>query len=75
MWSNPQNPAQWAIWAYAVVSDFKSTGVKMFLLKLLWEFPKFNRCENINKIQTEFPRSGMHIPYPRDLRSFSYGGV
>ena len=47
MWSNPQNPAQWAIWAYAVVSDFKYTGAKMFLLKLLWEFPKFNRCENI----------------------------
>ena len=50
--------------AYANVSDFKYMDVKMFLLKFRSELQNLVRSpvsyQDINKIQTEFPRNGIH---------------
>ena len=48
------------------VSDFRHKYVKMFLLNIWSEYQnlvkKFQAFfEDINNMQTEFPRSGMHI--------------
>ena len=59
--------------------DFKYSDVKMFLLKLVSELQNLVKkfavqYENINKLQTAFPRSGMHNPHsPPCTHLFDFG--